>query len=385
MKKMGNLLWCLVLAAAPVHAGSVQPSQFRHMVDIGDGFTPDTPARLTLTEEVLSKTARAFSDLRLFDDTGNEVPYVIYEEIVPGERETGFDFKVRSFDDTGDKVTVLVERPGKEKAYDRIEILTPARDFKKNVGVYSSPDTGEDLPGTWRKLADDTVFDFSSRIDLRKTRFGIPGTSSRYLNLVLTDERQVGEEEGSIRLEYDGLRFEVGGLNDEPFRIDRIRGWRGESRAGEPVLDRKIISRPGHIIDERGDSIYDLGPVNLPVSRVTLRVDRKYYHRRVELMGADSDSDEKYVRVGSGTIYNIPGPDYELAQVVRSEHGKLSSYPEPALKNVRNNPGFMAGKPESTKEITENTAFKIVILVLVLGLAWWLYRLMKKLPVSVNK
>ena len=92
MKRMKNLLWCFILVATPVHAGSVQPSQFRHTIDIRDDFRPDAPARLTLTERVISKTSQAFSDLRIFDDRGHEVPYVIYEEIVPGERETNFDF-----------------------------------------------------------------------------------------------------------------------------------------------------------------------------------------------------------------------------------------------------------------------------------------------------
>ena len=344
-------------------------------------------------------------------------------------------------------MTVVVERPGKDEPYDRIEILTSARDFKKNVRVYSSTSSGEELPEIWKQLSDDTVFDFSSRIDLRKKKFEIDSTSSRYLKIVFTDERPAGEEEESIRLEYDGLKFEVGGLKDEPFRIDRIRGWRGEKRAGEAVLDRKIISQPGQIIDDNGDSIHNLGPVNLPVSQITLRVDRKYYHRRVELLGASSDNDEEYTSIGSGTIYNIPGmddpsatfsvaardhrylklrivnrdnppldvlklelawprnnlyfipekgrsyslffggddilrPDYELGQIIKGEHGILSSFPGLALENIRKNSGYEAGKPKPTKEITEKAAFKIVILVLVLGLAWWLYSLMKKLPRS---
>jgi hypothetical protein len=451
VRAMGKLSCILLLVAAVAYAASVQPSQFRHQAGIEDGFTPDAPARVTLTEGVISKTSRAFSDLRLFDDKGLETPYVIYEEIVPGERETTFQFKVRSFDTDGDQVVVILERPENEKAYDRIDISTPARDFKKNVEVYTSSGSGDGLPGEWQMLASDTVFDFTSRIDLRKTRFQVGSTSSRYLKLVLTSEKAAGEEGQSIRLEYDGLQFEVGGMNREPFRIDRVSGWRGERRAGEPVMDRKVIIRPRHDVDDKGNSLYSLGPVNLPLSQVTLKVDRKYYHRNVQLLGADTDNDEDYIQTGSGTVYNIPGmdepsasfsvaarhyrymklkvvnrdnppldiqqlelawprtnlfflpekdrsytlffggdkiskPDYELGQIIKKEHEQLASYPVLSLEGTRKNSGYKASEPvKTTREATETAAFKIIVGLLVLGLGWWLYSLMKKLPAASGR
>ena len=447
MKKAALTVSLLLLSGAAAYAGPFQPSQFEHKAALKGEFVPDTPASVNLPVGLVSKTTSRFSDLRLFDDTGQEVPYVIYGETEPGEKVTSFNFKVLSYEETDNEVTVVVERPVREGAYDRIEIVTPARDFKKKIQVLTSLDNGNEIPSEWLQYTDDSLFDFSSNIDLRKTRIHVSSTSSRYLKLILTDDRPAANGEQTLRLKYDGLEFEVGGMKEGPFRVDRIRGWRGKSRAGSTVLDTMTVEKPVRTINDSGDSIYFLGAVNLPVTSVTLQVEKKYFHRRVVLLGSDGDQDDDYREITSGTVYNIPGmdepsvtvtsparsyqylrlkvinrdnppleirkvdlhwprsnlyfipekgrsyslyfkgeeisrPSYELGQIIQKDPVRLVTYQELVLGEIKNNDEFSDEEVKPEREMTERAIFKIIILILVFGLSWWLFSLMRKLPKS---
>ena len=446
MKRIACLVCCWLLLTAAARAGSVETSQFRYAVDVTGTVVPDTPVKLTLSEEVVSMASLGFKDLRLFDDRGMEVPYVIYNEIVPGEKETSFVFKVRSFESADSRDVVILERPEVEQDYNNIDIKTPARDFKKEVRIYTSNGQGDEIPGAWQFLKSDSIFDVSSQIDLRKTVIEMPGTGSRYLKLEIISDGTAGEGK-SIQLKYDGLEFRTEELNREPFRINRVSSTQGVSRAGKPVLDWKVVSKPDYVTDDNNDSIFELGLVDLPVIQVRLEVGRKYFHRSVKLLGAVKDDKKEYKSVGSGTIYRIPDldkfsnsisssilderylklkvingdnspldiskielawpranlffipekersytlnfgveniskPEYEVGRIIKNNHEKLSTYSVLLLKKVRTNPGYVASKPATKKEITERAIFKIIIILLVLGLAWWLFNLMKKLPAA---
>ena len=298
-----------------------------------------------------------------------------------------------------------------------------------------------------REIAADTIFDFSSRIDLRKTSVAIPETDSAFLRLSLRDDAPAldGPE---MRLRYEGLEFWTEGTKDGPFRVERILGWSGERRPAEHYYDHVTIDTPTVIIDEHGDSVIELRG-RLPVARVTFEVGNSYYHRRVELLTATDDRGAEYRVAARGTIYKIPGmteshdkisfnqpshylrlkvlnednpplrirsvkiewirrnlyfvpepgrtytlhvgsdvvasPHYELGKLIPSDHAKLRHFASLSLEALQPNVGYDPSSKPTKREGLEQAAFVGLVVILACALTIWAVHLLKKMPTETNE
>jgi len=293
------VILCLTLTAARSGPATV-PADLRFLAPILGDLTPDTPVRLPLPQQVLTETRSNFADLRLFDDQGLETPYVIYPQS-PLPSST-FVFKVLAYtqSDAGD--TIVMQRPQDVGPFWEVTVQTTARDFHKIVHLQASHDRV-----TWEEVSTDALFDFSSRIDVRKTTLTLPETDAPYLRLVLQDAVPPKADATAVQLRYDGLELAIRNGPFKPFRIDQISGRVGNPRAAEHVYDRTSIAPPSTRTDAQGNTLVLLGRVHLPVAQVSLAVENPYYHRRVELWAADTDTDKAYQQVASGAVYKFPG------------------------------------------------------------------------------
>ena len=129
----------------------------------GEAPAGGRPVRLLLPREIIAATSRRFADLRVFDDRGREIPYAIRGETVERPVENRFPFRVTGFEPESQTLT-LSRNPGADTPYDRLEVKTGARNFRKAVAV-----SGSDDQQNWRELCRDMIFDFSARVGLRKT------------------------------------------------------------------------------------------------------------------------------------------------------------------------------------------------------------------------
>lgn len=301
MRVLCVLLWTLglTLVATPPVAAAV-PTDLRWLAPILGQLTPDVPVRLHVPQQVMTATRPGFTDLRLFDDQGLETPYVIYAQSAPPSLM--FVFKVLSYhqSDAGD--TIILQRPPDTGPFWELTVRTTAGDFHKLAHLQASHDRL-----TWADVTTDALFDFSSRIDVRKTTLTFPETDAPYVRLLLNDVAPAKSDATTLQLRYDGLDFAVRGAPAQPFRIDQISGRAGSAQAVEHVYDRTTVVPPGTRTDAQGNTLVLLGRVHLPIAQVTLGVDNPYFHRRVELWAADTDTDDAYRQVTSGTIYKLPG------------------------------------------------------------------------------
>ncbi|MDR2463244.1 MAG: DUF3999 domain-containing protein [Verrucomicrobiales bacterium] len=76
----------ILLIALSVSARAVEPSLFRHEAPLtGVAVDGGSPVRVPLSVSVLRATQPGQPDLRLYDDTDKETPYVLHYDIKPGE------------------------------------------------------------------------------------------------------------------------------------------------------------------------------------------------------------------------------------------------------------------------------------------------------------
>jgi hypothetical protein len=280
----------------------VSPERFAFTAAVQGEVTDGTPARLALPAEVIAETKGNSSDLRLFDSQGAEVPYAIQEERTSAQSASQFAFNTLSYLPGEASETIVLEKPEKSGPFASVEIMTGARDFQKAVRIETSGDRKE-----WKPVAEDTVFDFSSRVDLRKTRIDLPATEARYLRLLIESGPDSGKDAPDIALRSEGLTLDVKGHAGHPFRIDRIFGHSGPSRPEAKTRDALPFVNPAGTADKNQTTVYALGRINLPIDSISFEVGDFYYHRAVEVWVADVDKEEAYRPASRGGIYMIPG------------------------------------------------------------------------------
>ena len=293
-----SLLVTLLFATRLVNAA--QPTDFRFLAPINSEAPAQEPVRFTLPQAVISETSNNFADVRIFDGEGLETPYLISEQ-----REaprTSFTFIVLSYNHTDDVEEIVLERPQDTAPIQELVFFTSARDFKKSVQILES----EDLI-SWRDLATDVIFDFSSHIDLRRTKAALPDTNARYLKLFFRTDTSPQTDSSEARLYYNGVEVFLQGHRAKPVRMDRIEGHTNALPETFLPYDRAVFTHPRMTTDEDKNTIIHLGRVNLPINEIVLPAKNPYYHRRVELWAAESDDEEEYRFLASGAVYKIPG------------------------------------------------------------------------------
>jgi hypothetical protein len=427
-------------------AQAVELNEFCYTTQIESGFTPNVLNCLPLKKEVVSETHSNFSDLRIFDDLGRETPYVIYGEEKPSQAIKTFTFKVISYQDADGLSEILVERPKGGASFSSIQFVTANSDFKKSVKIVGSLDRK-----AWKDIATETIFDFTSRVNLRKTTIKMPQADYSYLKIYIKDDSSVEENSTDIKLHYNGFEFAVGGDQKKLFRIDRIIGSNGVSAPSEEVLDYTYCNYRDIFTDSNGNTIINLDRVNLPVTEITLQVGNPYYYRFVELLESYSGEEKSFHKLCSGNIYKITGmkspedtirciqpsmkylqlkifngdnpqlqiskiklgwvkqnlyfvpeygrsyslyfgsdnveiPLYELKNLIAPEYEKLKQYKVIGTASITSNPDYEPQKSVvNNREKIEKSILTSVVLMLVAGLGYWAYRLMKRIPTELEE
>lgn len=438
MKHFVMLATALFAQAAFASDLELTPAAFRLRCAVEGELTPDLPVRVPLPAGIIEAAAPRFADLRVFDDQGRETPYVVYRQTETRRTPVSFTFEIVSFDGSEASEVIVVKQPDRAASFHVLELVISGRDFNKRVQVETGPDEE-----TLRLVATDAIFDFTSRVNLRKTTVRLPETSDPVVRLTLTDQAPAQDAGREMKLRFEGLEFWTDRIKAGPFRIDRVIGHGGESQAARHDYDRIDIEDPRVTTDDAGNTVVHLGR-RVPVAEITMRIDNAYYYRRVELLAADAARDDRYHPVGSGVIYKFPGmidsrctirfdqparhlrlrvrnddnpplrirgveiawirrnlyfvpeagrtyhlfvgadgtktPRYELQDLIPEDHARLRRFAAVSLSEPLANPGYVRQVDPGTRANLERALFVGLIIALVSGLSFWFFRLMKKLP-----
>jgi len=153
------------------------------------------------------------------------------------------------------------------------------------------------------------VFDFSSRVNLRRTTIAFPPTQAAFWRLSMGAASEDPAGTGSVHLQYKDLKLDVTNLQTGAFKVESVRGRTGQERKYEAQYDHYQVPAAEMRLetDAEARTVVHLGRVNLPLERLRLTIDSPYYYRRVEVWTAEEDQPGLWQCRYGGFVYHIPG------------------------------------------------------------------------------
>jgi len=181
-----------------------------------------------LDEEIFASTTYNYSNMRLFDDKGNERPFLVRaaEAAKTEAVETQVELETVGFEKLADNRIELVYKRKEKDAERQLAALvfnTSLKNYEKQVTVSGSNDRT-----SWEVLAENRpIFDYSKFIDLRNCRVAIKAGKYSFYKIQVSNitETQQSPLTGVIRETRSGSvvsETERSSFRREDFRIDRI-------------------------------------------------------------------------------------------------------------------------------------------------------------------
>ena len=264
-------LLCVValLFGAPAAAANL-PSDWQRV----QSFEVSTAGlvKISVPVETLDAARPALEDLRLYDEAGNEVPYLIerFAQVAKAAQA------VKAFQvSLSASTTVITIETGLAQPLDGVTLESPAKDFIKAVQVESSEDGDH-----WQPLAKGQPI-FRQPDGASHLQIPLPPTSSKWLRLTVDDGRSP----------------------PVPFTGALVHPAMGEPAPGE-LISATITERDESPGETRLE--LSLGAANLSVASIQLETTEPLFMRQVSVafpeMLEDSIREET---IGHGTVYRV--------------------------------------------------------------------------------
>jgi hypothetical protein len=271
MKRRPNNLLCAWLLTIAVSAGASNlPSDYEHEQQ----FTVSKPGlmKISLPAETLNAARPGLEDLRLYDDVGNEIPYII-------ERPTPSPKVVRAAKSFSVSLnlanTVITLESGIAQPFDAVTLETPAPNFIKSVRVEDSTDGIK-----WAQLAQGRPI-FRQRSGAANLKISFPTTVSRWLRFTVDDSR-------SAPIPITGAQVHAASGGSAP--VETV-----------PVTISERDESPGQT-----RLAINLGAVNLDVARLEIQTTEPLFMRQISIVVPQvSDNTIHEQVIGQGSIYRV--------------------------------------------------------------------------------
>lgn len=304
-RKLAAPLALAGLAALAVAAAAELPLAWQHWRYLRALELEPTPearlVKVTVPIEVYGKAGTdlpdrqaGLADLRLIDDTGREVAFVLEARLGRRSREwrTASVVDFGYFPELYTYAVVVV--PPEVERHNSLEILTDVADFFAWVEVAASDalPAPEQEKTAWRIVRERApIYRFRREEVEGAQTIGYPETRARYLRLRITREDKKNLVVRACRVAHEVVE------------------------AAELVrLLAKSVSRPEAPPGQSKWQV-DLGTNQVPVSEVRFAVEQAQFHRPVEVWA--SDDGEHWTLAGAGDIhrYSTPGSNQPQASL----------------------------------------------------------------------
>jgi hypothetical protein len=268
MNRFNNLFCaCLLMFCAIARAGSLPPD-WQHDQKFNINSTGLT--KISLPVDTLNSARPQLEDLRLYDDAGNEIPYVI-ERPVPSPKvvKAAKSFQVS----LNANNTIITIETGLSQSIDSVLLQSPAMNFIKAVRVETSND-GQ----TWRRLAQGRpIFRQPYGVDNLKISFSPKAAS--WMRLTVDDQR-------SGPIPFTGAVVYAATSEPAPSESTPVTISERDENTGETRL------------------ALDLGGANLDVASIQIETAEPLFMRQV-LLAVPQITDDAILEqfIGQGVIY----------------------------------------------------------------------------------
>lgn len=266
-----------------------------------------------LDGDVYAETRDGFPDLRVIDDTEEEIPFVIDKAVreITSTIRVPVPVRIVSLDERPEnRVVITVNVDSNAPPVDGFRIRTPLKDFERRLRV-----SGREESGAWATRVDDAlVFDYTRFVDLSHTEVAIPRSRDREFRIEIED---VTDEQFSSL--SDLARTLVGGLETEvvdrttvrrrPFRIDGIEGWTEAEKTSRRRDVLKAYDLAILDVEEESESQEThlrVAAQREPLRSMTLQTRSRNFSRRVSIrVPAHAAGGTTWREIGNATLSRI--------------------------------------------------------------------------------
>jgi hypothetical protein len=421
----------------------MKPQHFMYLAEIEESVKQNMLYRIHISPEIIKKCSTDFKDIRLFNKNHQEIPFVLLKNKLAAESAKLFNFKITAYEEEDTCSVLTMETPANIPVVDSIDIITPGRNFKKNVYIYGSGD-GK----TWKLLAEDFIYDFSAQVDLRKTKLQLPGVKYAFFRLRLCNTEKPKSDQASIKLRYEQLDFSVEKITEKKLRIERISGGYGTPQQDKTVYDEEIFKDYSIITNNQDKTVIEL-EAGIPCSKITFEIENLNFFRYITVYGKRDnedtfntipiviqsvyrfslgDMDERKhtiicpapgyrayrfeienrnsppLKIKSialhwvqanlyfiglndadrctlffGSKTGIPGPDYDISAFLRQDNISQHEYKVLKIGPLMMNTDYTPLEKADKKTLIEKHILKLVVILLVILIGIWFYKLYKKI------
>ncbi len=290
------LLSCVAGAAMAQHDAPTK-AHFQYQAEIRGAIRTHDVCRIPLPLDLLARSQSDLADMRLFDADGREIPYMVrFSRLRPETVEATLD--VASYEQGRGWIQVVVKVPDELSALNGIDFDIPDRDFRKQVTVFANSPAGP-------VIGQDTIYDFSSHVDLRRVRVEFPATDARTLVLRIADFETASAERDTLQLSATGLEIIFSRNWAKRLRIDAVRGRSERTEPGGPRIDRWSLRPVPVSQSDNRQTVIEI-PTRLPAGRILFEVATPIFFRTVTVESGANGPDGNRRILTSGTICSFP-------------------------------------------------------------------------------
>jgi len=293
------LLGTLACSPAVLWAGKMEPSNFRYSANLNEEIKKGGYYRIILPAEILERCEKSCLDIRMFDKENREIPFVILDNRIPPKKTIRYPLEVISYDDQATRTKIVLKRPKPIDPVTRLEMDSLDRDFNKAVTVSGSTDMKN-----WKTLGHEAIYDFSSRVNLRKMHLTVGKNTYPYFQLVI-DEGKENKNFQTIRLKYDGMDFSASAYTKKKLQVTRFVVFDDTESQEEVVYDEwKLMPSVSTDVERQVTEI--AFRTSLPFSTIEFTIDNPYYYRTLKVYSAKTGRKEDHAMIKKDFIYSFP-------------------------------------------------------------------------------
>lgn len=251
-------------------AGAALPSEWRHVQDFN--LTAPGLAKISLPVETINACRPALEDLRLCDDAGNELPFVISRPMpTPKTVQSAKSFRVS----LNAATTVLTLETGLSQPVEGVALETPAMNFIKAVRVEGSTD-GQN----WKPVAQGLPI-FRQLYGQSQLQISFPAGQWHWLRLTIDDQR-------TQPIPITGAKVLAADAATAPVELQNVAITERNENPGETRLT------------------LNLGAANLDIASIQIETGDPLFTRPVTIAvpQVSEDSIREQV-IGHGVIYRV--------------------------------------------------------------------------------
>ena len=316
------MIFCIGLSLTADAADGEPALRFRKELDRG-AATGEEILAVLLDSDIHAATRDGYPDLRILDDRGATVPYLlepVSQHRTIQVRQPCASKVVSLHVDEGKGLEIVVELDEKAPSPNGATIRTPLPDYERRVRIYGSR-SGTD----WSLLVSDgAIFDYSRYMDVRNGEVVIPAND--YRRFKLTIEHELDDRESPLR---ELIRIPGNGKKDQrveitqtlrrPFRIDRVDLWRVDEK--EDQSRAQPLSYPPEGLQVEPDAKEKVSRVEIhsrrePLTQFTIATSSRNFSRQARvLVPAQRGARTDWLEVGRGSLSLIQFRAFRRAEL----------------------------------------------------------------------